>query len=248
MAMTLLVASVMRDNAAAAAEAAGEALTRRADAVEIRLDGWDEDAAASESLAGVLPPGRWIATCRPTSEGGRFQGDTMQRVGRLLEAIACGAGYVDFEFADWRRSADIRQKIRLAAARRGAGEGQEPGLILSCHDFDARPQKPAAILAEMAAQPGVAAVKLAWRAENIVDNFVALDLLRQATVPTVALCMGEGGLLSRAGPGDGAGAGHAFRDARPIPMALDRLIHAVVRRYRGPGGPLNEPDAVQRLF
>lgn len=195
--MTLLVASVMRDNAAAAGQVAGEALARGADVAEIRLDGWDEDAPVFDSLAGVLPPGRWIATCRPTSEGGRFQGNTMQRVGRLLEASACGAGYVDFEFADWRRSADIRQKIRLAVTRRGAAEGQGPGLILSSHHFEARPRDPAAILADMAAQPGVAAVKLAWRAGNIADNFVAFDLLRQATVPTIALCTGEAGLLSR---------------------------------------------------
>jgi 3-dehydroquinate dehydratase/shikimate dehydrogenase len=121
----------------------------------------------------------------------------MQRVARLLAAGTCGEGYVDFEFADWQRSANIRQKIRLAAAPLGTSDRGSPRLILSSHDFDARPQDPAAIFAAMAAQQDLAAVKLAWRAGNILDNFVALDLLRNSTVPTIALCMGEDGLLSR---------------------------------------------------
>lgn len=196
--MTMLVTSVLCNNSTAAAEVVAEALAAGTDAVELRIDLWD-DKPSVESLADLLPRRRWIAACRPTREGGHFKGDAMERLARLIAASRGCEGYIDFEFTDWQRRADIRQKLGLAVAHSAGGA---PGkgrfrLILSAHDFEGRPKDPAALLAAMSAEVDVAAVKLAWRAEDICDNLIALELLRTARVPTIVICMGECGLLSR---------------------------------------------------
>jgi len=173
-------------------------LARGSEAIELRIDGWDDDSDV-KPLLHLLPPGRWIVTCRPTGEGGCSKDAAARRVARLVAAAKWGHGYVDFEFADWRCSADVRDALRRAAAERTPAGTEQEGfrLILSSHDLEGRPTDPAAILAAMTAEPEATAVKLAWRAEDIRDNLVALELLREATVPTAAICMGEVGLMSR---------------------------------------------------
>ena len=176
--MTLLVTSIMCERAEAAVVAAEEALRRGSEAVEIRLDRWEDGAAGLAELAKALPAGGWIAACRPTSEGGLFQGDTAERVALLLAAGRAGDGYIDFEFADWQRSANIRQKIRMAVAdRAGRGDGRLR-LILSSHDFSGRPDDLAELAAAMGCERDIAGIKLAWTARDICDNFAAFDLLR----------------------------------------------------------------------
>ncbi len=190
--MTRLVASLLFDGPAATVAAGQAALTQGADLIEIRLDGWADSEAPVDPVVEGLPAERSIITCRSAAEGGGWPGDTQRRVARLIEAARQGAAYIDFEYADWRRSANIRQKVRLAAA------DQTPGrLILSSHHFMGRPGDPAKLLADMARERGLAAVKLAWRAEDIGDNLLAFDLVRGSAVPAVVLCMGEAGLMSR---------------------------------------------------
>ena len=63
--------------------------------------------------------------------------DTMSRVARLIAAGAAGAIGIDFEFADYCRSANIRQKIHLATTRSPTTE-----LILSSHDFNWKTRQP----------------------------------------------------------------------------------------------------------
>ncbi|MCP4249121.1 MAG: type I 3-dehydroquinate dehydratase, partial [bacterium] len=178
--MTLLVTSIMSERADAAAAAAEGAMRRGSGAVEIRLDRWEDGAVAVGELAKGLRRRGWIATCRPTSEGGLFQGDTAERVALLLAAGTAGDGFIDFEFADWQRSANIRQKIRMAVAdRAGRGDGKLR-LILSSHDFDGRPEDLAERAAAMGGERDIAGIKLAWKAPDTCDNYVAFDLLRGA--------------------------------------------------------------------
>lgn len=193
----MLVTSVLCNDSTTAAGVVTEALAAGTDAIELRIDTWDDESTLKR-LAHVLPPRRWIVTCRSTSEGGHSERDAAQRAARLVAAAGGGNGYIDFEFADWRRSADARQKLRLAAGAPAdrPGEGG-PGLILSSHHLDGRPQDPAGLLAAMASESDAGAVKLVWQAEDIRDNFIALELLRATRKPTIALCMGEAGLPSR---------------------------------------------------
>src|SRR5215470_13586975 len=71
-----------------------------ADLIELRLDSVaDPDAAGA--LAGRRRP--VIVTCRPTWEGGHFDGSEEERKRVLSEALTLGAEYVDLE---WRGGFD----------------------------------------------------------------------------------------------------------------------------------------------
>jgi 3-dehydroquinate dehydratase/shikimate dehydrogenase len=123
--------------------------------------------------------------------------------------IALGplADYLDVELSLWRRSANIRQKIGLAARSvkseyrddvpKEAGFGGRRKLILSEHDLATRPAKLESDLLEMTAVDNCAAVKIAWRARTVRDNFEAFELMRASPKPAIVICMGEDGLASR---------------------------------------------------
>ena len=77
------------------------------DLVELRLDG-----VADVDVRGALSGRRLpvIATCRPTWEGGRFEGSEERRQAVLMEALAAGAEYVDVEWLpDYRGDRQIRR-------------------------------------------------------------------------------------------------------------------------------------------
>ncbi len=86
---------------------------RDADLVELRLDGVSDPDVAG-ALAGRRLPA--IVTCRPTWEGGRFDGSEEERRRILGEALARGAEYVDIE---WRAGfGDLREPDRRPPNRR----------------------------------------------------------------------------------------------------------------------------------
>jgi len=68
--------------------------------------------------------------------------------------------------------------------------------ILSAHDFTTRPDRLYSILAEMTAAPADVS-KIVWTARTLRDNLEAFEILAARQKPTIALCMGEAGLLSR---------------------------------------------------
>ncbi|MCH9058304.1 MAG: type I 3-dehydroquinate dehydratase, partial [Planctomycetes bacterium] len=126
--MTLLTTSIFaRDDGAWQAQALA-AFNDGADAVELRLDDFDGDAAEVARFIADHNDRTWILTCRASDEGGRFDGDTVDRVSRLIEASRGHDAYVDFEWSHWQRSANIRQKVLLAAP---AHSEQNHNLILS---------------------------------------------------------------------------------------------------------------------
>lgn len=146
--------------------------------VEYRLD----YLAPSVNVAELIEqrPGPIIATVRLPADGGRWnQLETIRR--SLLEsAIDAGAEYVDLE-----------PETALALPRRGATKR-----IVSMHDFAGTPDDLAGVHRRLAACDADV-VKLAVTAKTAVDNFRVLRLVREATVPTVGLCMGAMGLASR---------------------------------------------------
>ena len=89
-----------------------------ADLVELRLD-----YVARPDVAGALADRRGpvIVTCRPTWEGGRFDGAEEERRRLLAQALERGAEYVDIE---WRAGFDD-----LIRGRRGRN------IVVSTHDF-----------------------------------------------------------------------------------------------------------------
>ena len=180
------------------------AVERGADMIELRLD----------SLGDVLgePPEQWktdtlvnglvslisdlavpvVVTCRPANEGGLTAADDETRL-TLIAAVAHDVtGYVDLEWATLNRAGGWPLGFLKLT-----GQRTEPTkVILSSHDFDTRPRHLFNLFADMS-ESRADVVKLAWRARSVRDCVEAFELLRDAAKPTIALCMGEEGLVSR---------------------------------------------------
>ncbi len=178
----LCVAIFFRDPASARRDIA-LAAENGADMVELRLD----DCTDAESFADVIRGSTLpiIATCRPAWEGGQSTLDDSGRADILRHAAAAGASIIDIELKSTSRSA-------LPDAE---GESR-PRLILSTHDFGGRPARLYNLLADLNASAGDIA-KLVWTARTVRDNLEAFEILRNRQKPTIALCMGEAGFISR---------------------------------------------------
>ena len=148
-----------------------------ADLVELRLDYMEEYDLPRLIEARPCPV---IVTNRPTREGGKFEGDETDRVRPLHQAISLGADYVDRE----------HDAVPLMGDRR------ETKLIVSYHNFEETPKELMRVHGELE-QCGADIVKVAVWANEISDNLIVFDVLQRAEIPTIAICMGEPGLISR---------------------------------------------------
>jgi 3-dehydroquinate dehydratase/shikimate dehydrogenase len=157
-----------------------EAVQAGADAVECRLDVLSRCPTAPGELESLLdnPPLPVIVTCRPVRQGGRFEGDESARLRLLRLAGRAGAAFVDVELDVPKRS---RPKSRA---------------ILSHHDFARCPEDLDRIAAELDGSDA-AVNKVAFAGAGPEDALRALDVLRRCRKPTLALAMGEHGLMSR---------------------------------------------------
>ncbi|MEO1237178.1 MAG: type I 3-dehydroquinate dehydratase, partial [Planctomycetota bacterium] len=202
--MTLIAVPITVTDRCGALAAAARAAEFGADVVEYRLDAFappdhDPEEAALLVRESPLP---CVVTCRPTWEGGDYDGDEAGRIG-LLEHVGRGRdgiapAYLDVELAAYLASAGLRQSVSEVVDRPDQPRPDvSTGLILSSHDFQTMPPDLDRRLAEMVDAPACRVVKLAWRARSLRDNLEAFAILRRRLKPTIALCMGEAGLPSR---------------------------------------------------
>lgn len=156
------------------------AVSRGATAVECRLD-YLRDIPAADSIGRLLGnlPVPVIATFRPAREGGHYTGDEKRRLDVLRQAARLPRVMVDLEM-------DVPLECWPSPDK----------VILSHHNFQQRPADLDQILRRLAATPA-AVHKIAFAAAGPEDALAALDLLRAASKPTLALAMGEAGILSR---------------------------------------------------
>lgn len=221
-----------------------------ADLVELRVD-CIADVDAVESLLRGPRELPLILTIRAASEGGQWDGDDAERIALYERLGLLLPGYVDVELATWQRSANLRQKIELvcetaAPAPDAALPTVDPArrpknrLILSHHNWRETPSDPATVLAELAATPA-AVLKAVFHARDVRDSLRVLAALRDSAArrPTIALCMGAAGLMTRvlarkfgafltfAAPRDGAG-------SAPGQPSIDDLIHRLRWAQIGP--------------
>lgn len=182
--MTMLIASIQANTTDEMLKRAKDAIEQGADAVELRLDSLKSNQNVS-NLADSLPTSQWIATCRSIDEGGQSNESAEQRAAMLKSVGRPGDGFLDSEFRHW-------QENELARSELG-----EATLILSHHDFAGRPENLDTIVSKINADPQSTVVKVCWQAEDILCNFKALNILRVAEKDTIAICMGEAGLMSR---------------------------------------------------
>jgi 3-dehydroquinate dehydratase/shikimate dehydrogenase len=179
-----------------------------ADLVEIRVDeafDGDLDGAEGARTVGALErivrecPLPCVVTCRVAREGGHYDGDESARIS-LLERLGTGPrppAYIDVEASAYDASANLRQKVHLVVRHAGQLRDGRAGLILSTHDFTGRPADLSRRLARMQSTEAASVVKVAYMARSLRDALELLDVAREAGRPTIALGMGEFGLMTR---------------------------------------------------
>jgi len=177
--MTYLCAAIFVHDVAQAKREIAAAAESGADMVELRMDEITDPATARIIAAECILP--FIATCRPTWEGGRSQLDEEGRLGILEAAIATNARCVDVELETMRRS------NRAAPFEH---------VIASVHDYQGRPARLHNLILELN-NTDAEVNKIVWTARSIRDNAEVFDILKSRRRPTIALCMGEAGLISR---------------------------------------------------
>jgi len=180
------------------------AIDRGAEMVELRLDYLGAlDAATAQRLVTQVKkiPVEVIATCRMAVEGGRYAGDERVRADVLAAAARAGADYVDVEHRAWGTEAfqqsGLAAILRTPADVRGVTD-PPARLILSAHDFERTPTHLPESFGKIARE-SCDVVKVACQANRITDSLAMLDALRgsAASRPTIALSMGEAGLMTR---------------------------------------------------
>lgn len=202
--MTRLTVPIMVRDRAAALAAAARAAALGADLVEYRVDVFCPPEVELRELQDLVAesPLPCVVTCRPTWEGGGYDGDEPDRIG-LLEHAGRGRGgvtpaYLDVELEAYQSSADLREKVGLVVDHAAQPRpGVDTGLILSSHDFQTMPTDLDRRVMAMAEAEACRVIKVAWRARSLRDNLEAFEILRRKLKPTIALCMGEAGLASR---------------------------------------------------
>ncbi len=192
------IAILTIDDVAAALGTAEEAVDRGARLIEWRLDRLAGQPGGSDAAIDLIArsPAPTIATCRGIAEGGEYDGDDASRE-TLYERLVLAdkpPRYIDIDLAYWQRSDSLRATITAAIRD---GRDLHASLMLSTHDFDRRPADLLQRVEAMVAEPACSVAKLAWQARSLRDNLEAFDLAADRSTPTVALCMGEFGLMSR---------------------------------------------------
>jgi len=191
--MTYLAVPVKVLDSDQALRAARQAAGAGAEMLELRLDYLRDPTPAIvdhivSNIKDLQLP--MIATCRPDWEGGYFTGDETLRQSIIEQALKAGADFVDIELAAFKRSDSNVCELLTTVPQK---------VIVSYHNFKRLPddfnlQWEAINLG----RPGVG--KIAYQAGNILDNFVALDLLRaerDALRLAIVLAMGPAGIVSR---------------------------------------------------
>lgn len=206
-------------------EGAAKAARLGADLVEFRLD-YAHHPDISQLLAGKSLPA--ILTCRRRRDGGCFEGAEAERVRLLQQAVDLGAEHVDVEVDA------VSQLARRPGVR----------IIVSVHDFKETPKDLDQLYKRIAGRPNPDVVKIVTTANDISDNFRLFELLRKATVPTIALAMGERGVMSRILAGRFGGfLTFAALDAQSGSAPGQPTIEELTKLYR-----YREIDAETELF
>ena len=182
--MTRLCVAIFVNDLAQAQRDIAVAAETGADMVELRIDSFSLDSGFDGLLQLVkgssLP---CIVTCRPIWEGGKSALSDDDRIALLEKLSAASPAYVDVELELYRRHPNIGTWIPRQ-------------LIVSSHDFHSRPDRLHNRVLELNQSSGSIS-KILWTARSIRDNIEAFEILKQPAKPTIALCMGEAGLISR---------------------------------------------------
>lgn len=149
-----------------------------ADLVEYRLDYIGRTVDLSRLLKNRPTP--IVITCRRREDGGRWEKTEKERQILLRAAIADGVDFVDLE-----------EDTAAAIPRYGPTKR-----IVSYHNFEETPADLEAIH-ERLSKLDADVVKIATMANSFADTIRMLRLAQSATIPTIGLCMGDIGMVTR---------------------------------------------------
>ncbi len=146
--------------------------------VEMRLDYVGRAVDLKRLLAERPCP--VLITCRRQEDGGRWDKSEQERQMLLRSAIATGVDYVDLE-------EDIAETIpRYGKTKR----------IISLHNFEMTPLDLDGLHDRMS-RLDADIVKIATMANSFTDCIRMMRLVQSAKVPTIGLCMGDIGTITR---------------------------------------------------
>jgi len=210
-----ICASVIGSNVDVMVAGVARAIEKRADIVEIRLDGLRKRVGWEKLLKVDMP---LILTNRAEREGGRFKGGERTRVDHLLKGIDEGVACVDIELSTQK---PLLNEVMKTAKAHGTS------LLVTHHDFKATPPIATLIkIAERMADAGCDIAKIVTFAKTHQDALTVLDFLTQVpdsvAVPVIAFAMGDAGRLSRiAAPLFGSPIVYAAADEPTAPGQFD---------------------------
>ncbi len=174
------------------------AASEYADVLELRID-YITNPDINKLLKHKRKP--VIVTNRPKREGGKFLGDEDGRLQLLKSAMEFGADYIDIEHDSAQHFLKLIHPDFTPTSSPPCEGGNKVGvygckIIVSYHNFLETPPNLGEIHNELC-RAGAHIAKLAVFANDIADNIRVFQLLKSASLPTIALCMGELGLISR---------------------------------------------------
>jgi 3-dehydroquinate dehydratase / shikimate dehydrogenase len=178
---TALLCETVTGRSMAELVAAREGATH-GDMVELRLDGVS-DLDVAGALRGRRVPA--VVTCRPTWEGGRFDGTEHERARILSDALELGAEFVDVEWrATQQSNADFASIVGRDAAR----------VVISSHDFEGVPRDLEDRVRAMRSV-GAGSIKIAVAVSRLTETLPLKEI--GAVGDAVVIGMGEAGVPSR---------------------------------------------------
>jgi 3-dehydroquinate dehydratase/shikimate dehydrogenase len=155
-----------------------EAADAGAELVELRADCLRREPDLKRLLAQRYTP--LVFTLRRGADGGLWRGNEEKRVRLLREAILAGVDYVDLEM-------DVAAQVpRFGKTKR----------IVSYHNLKATPPNLSELHAQCAGM-NADVVKIATMAHSLDEASRVLSIAAHATVPTIAIAMGEVGGFTR---------------------------------------------------
>ncbi|KAH7405267.1 hypothetical protein KP509_15G063200 [Ceratopteris richardii] len=165
------------------------AYAQGADIVELRLDHLSQfEPAADLPLLLNGRPLPVIVTYRPFWEGGKYKGDEASRLDALHSAMLLGADFIDIEL----------KAMPVFSAKMQDNKPNYCKVIVSNHNFETTPSADILVsLFKEIISSGADIVKIVTTAESITDVWKLFQILAISQVPTIALAMGEHGLISR---------------------------------------------------
>ncbi|MGL6073560.1 MAG: shikimate dehydrogenase [Fimbriiglobus sp.] len=156
-----------------------EAVKRGGKFLEVRLD-FIAKAVDFKRLA-PFKQCPWVATIRRPQDGGRWSGSEDERHMLIRQSIVSGV-------FDW---IDVEMDIATTIRRFGTVKR-----IVSYHNMTETPANLDEIYDNLTKLDGDV-YKIAVMAQNISDNLKVLEIMKRATKPTIAFCMGEIGFPTR---------------------------------------------------